>query len=94
MPTNLALAKRVRAIAAERGLSLAQLSLAWVASQGEDVVPIPGTTSIKHLEDNAKAMGVALSREECDLIASAVPVDEVAGKRYADGLAATYKDNL
>jgi aryl-alcohol dehydrogenase-like predicted oxidoreductase len=85
LPKNAALARGVRALAKERGLSLAQLSLAWVESQGEDVVPIPGTTKISHLEDNAKAMGVVLTSEESALVRAAVPADKVVGARFAAG---------
>ena len=85
LPKNAALARGVRALAKERGLSLAQLSLAWVASQGDDVVPIPGTTKISHLEDNAKAMGVILTEEESALVRSAVPADKIAGARFTAG---------
>ena len=69
-------------------------SLAWVGSQGEDVVPIPGTTSINHLNDNAQAGRVYLTKDELHTIASSISLDKVAGARYAGGKAATYKGNL
>mmetsp|Transcript_10528 Transcript_10528/g.27069 ORF Transcript_10528/g.27069 Transcript_10528/m.27069 type:complete len:344 (-) Transcript_10528:50-1081(-) len=94
LPKNAEIARGVRALAKERGLSLAQLSLAWVASQGDDVVPIPGTTKLPHLGDNAKAMGVVLVPAEADLVQAAVPLDKVAGARFTAGDAATYKGNL
>lgn len=94
LPKNAEIARGVRALAKDRNLSLAQLSLAWVASQGDDVVPIPGTTKIPHLNDNVKAMGVNLNADESQLVKSAVPIDKIAGARFTQGDAATYKGNL
>lgn len=83
---------KVAALAADRGVTAAQLSLAWVQSQGIDVVPIPGTTKIKHLDDNVAAGKVHLDESERAVVAAAVPHDEVNGARYA-GLA-TFVDQL
>ena len=72
----------ISAMAKEKGA--AQFSLNWVQSQGIDVCPIPGTTSIAHLSDNVAAMKVAmLSQEECNVVAALVPKEEVHGNRYA-----------
>ena len=88
-PENLAhnatLVAEVRQLAEERGVTPAQLSLAWVSSQGGDVVPIPGTTKIGHLNENLAARKVSLSAAECDLVAAAVPVAEFVGDRYVGG---------
>eukprot|EP00947_MAST-08B_sp_MAST-8B-sp1_P003817 g3817.t1 len=93
---NAKLAKRVAALAAERGLTAAQLSLAWVQSQGLDVTAIPGTTKIKHLDDNAAVRGIPmLTEEEQALVAAAVPAEDVKGTRFAGGdKIGTYKANM
>ena len=65
---NTGLVKEIEAIAAKKGITLAQLSLAWVINQGCDVFPIPGTTKLNHLEDNIKASEVNLTSEEMELI--------------------------
>jgi aryl-alcohol dehydrogenase-like predicted oxidoreductase len=79
---NLALADAVRALAARRGITPAQLALAWLLARGPDVVPIPGTRSVARLEENAAAASLAL--EAGDLAAlDALLVDRpVAGERY------------
>ncbi|XP_028754616.1 probable aldo-keto reductase 1 [Neltuma alba] len=64
----------------------AQLALAWVLHQGSDVVPIPGTTKIKNLDQNVGALAVKLSDEDLREISEMVPIDEVAGDRYFDKL--------
>ena len=68
---NTALVKEIEAIATKKGITLAQLSLAWVINQGCDVFPIPGTTKLSHLEDNIKAAEVNLTSDEMELIANA-----------------------
>lgn len=92
LAANAAKVAKLAALAAERGVTAAQLSLAWVQSQGVDVVPIPGTTKIKHLDDNIAAGRVHLDESERAIVAAAVPHEEVAGARYA-GLA-TFVDQL
>jgi aryl-alcohol dehydrogenase-like predicted oxidoreductase len=84
MERNLALAERVRELAAERGCTPAQLALAWVLHQGEDLVPIPGTKRVRSLEDNAAAADVHLSEDELRRLDAAFPPDATAGDRYAD----------
>jgi aryl-alcohol dehydrogenase-like predicted oxidoreductase len=77
---------KVREIAAEKGTTPAQLALAWVLAQGEDIVPIPGTRRRKYLEENAAAIDVELSDGELARIEEELP--EPAGERYApDGMA-------
>lgn len=88
---NAGLAQKVAAMAKKRGCSAAQLSLAWVANQGPDVVPIPGTTKIPHLDDNVASMKIELSKQEMGNIAALVPASEVMGERYVDGDKLTYK---
>jgi aryl-alcohol dehydrogenase-like predicted oxidoreductase len=77
---NKALAAKVRELAEKKGCTPAQLALAWVLGQGDDVVPIPGTRRRTYLEDNAGAVGVELSPAELSDIAEAVPA--AAGDRY------------
>lgn len=81
---NLGLLSALKRIAAERGFTLAQLSLAWVAGRGQDVAPIPGSTRRAHLRENIEAMSVDLTLEELAEIGAALPVDQVSGDRYAD----------
>ena len=91
---NAKLVADVGKLGEERGLTAAQLSLAWVASQGDDVVPIPGTTKVANLMSNVAAEPVALSEEECALVAAAVPHDQVVGERYSGGDSSIWKGNL
>lgn len=79
---NLAIVARLEALAAELDLTVAQLSLAWVLAQGEDVVPIPGTKRRRWLEENAAAAAVTLTPETLAALRAAVPLDEVVGDRY------------
>jgi len=81
---NRALVERVQALAAERGVTAAQLALAWVLAQGEDVVPIPGTRRVRYLEQNVAAADVRLTAEDLAALADAVPPQAVVGDRYPD----------
>ena len=80
---NLQLVQRVRAIAERKGVTPAQLALAWVLAKGEDIVPIPGTKRRKYLDENAAAADIALTPAEVAEIEIAFPADAVAGERYA-----------
>ncbi|XP_058002708.1 probable aldo-keto reductase 1 isoform X2 [Hevea brasiliensis] len=66
--------------------SPSQLALAWVLQQGDDVVPIPGTTKIKNLDENLGSLKVKLTEEELKEIAAAVPIEEVAGDRTYESM--------
>lgn len=79
---NLKLADIVGTIAKERGCTPAQLALAWVLSQGEDIVPIPGTKQVALLEENLGALSIALSAEELQRLDEAFPPGATAGERY------------
>jgi aryl-alcohol dehydrogenase-like predicted oxidoreductase len=79
---NLALADRVRELAAEKGCTPAQLALAWLIGRHDDVIPIPGTSSIARLEENVAAADVRLSAEDLDRIERASPKGAAAGERY------------
>ncbi len=71
-------------ISKEKGVTTAQLSLAWMLSKGEDIVPIPGTKRIKYLYENIKAVEIDLSLEEVLKIESAIPAEAVQGARYTE----------
>ena len=81
---NAALVDRLAAIASEKGCTPAQLSLAWVLAQGDDIVPIPGTTRRKHLEENIAAAGIELTPEDMARIEATAHRQAVSGERYAD----------
>ena len=81
---NLALVERVREIADEKGVSPAQLALAWVLHRGDDVVPIPGTKRVRYLEENAGAGEVELIEDDLARIEAAFPKGATAGERYPD----------
>jgi aryl-alcohol dehydrogenase-like predicted oxidoreductase len=80
LTSNLALAEKVAQIAAEKGVTPAQLALAWVLAQGEDIVPIPGTKRRRYLEENSASLDVQLSTEDLARIEAELP--PVAGDRY------------
>ena len=81
---NLDLVERVEELAASKGCTAAQIALAWVLAQGEDIVPIPGTTRVKNLEENVSALDVELSDEELRDLEAVFPKGAAAGDRYAD----------
>jgi len=80
---NQALVQRVKAIAKRKGVTPAQLALAWVLAKGEDLVPIPGTKRRKYLEENAAAVDIRLTSADVAELEAAVPQNEIAGERYA-----------
>ena len=80
---NFSVVEALTAIAAEKGVTPAQLALAWILAQGEHIAPIPGTTKIARLEENVGAVDVTFSAEELARIAAAVPETAVEGERYA-----------
>jgi len=82
---NLDLVAAVGAIAADKGVTAAQLALAWVLAQGEDLVPIPGTRRIATLEQNVAAADVVLTPDDLARIEAVFPRDAAAGERYAPG---------
>jgi aryl-alcohol dehydrogenase-like predicted oxidoreductase len=81
---NLDLVEKVRELAADKGVTPAQLGLAWVLAQGEDVVPIPGTKRRERLEENAAAADVVLSDDDLRAIADALP--QPVGDRYPEAM--------
>ncbi len=81
---NAALVTRLQALAEEKGVTAAQLALAWVLHQGDDIVPIPGARKLHHLEQNAAAADIVLSATEVKELGDIVAPENVAGKRYSD----------
>jgi len=81
---NLELAEKVAEIAHAKGCTESQLALAWVLSQGDDIVPIPGTKHIKYLEDNAGALDVRLTPEDLRELENVFPHGAAAGTRYPE----------
>ncbi len=87
LEANQRVAAKVEEIAKEKGITAAQLAIAWVLAQGDDLVPIPGTKRRSYLEQNAEAVDVNLSTEELKRIEAELP--EVSGDRYDEaGMAA------
>ncbi|KAF7817839.1 putative aldo-keto reductase 1 [Senna tora] len=82
---NKSIYDRIESIGKKHECSAAQLALAWVLHQGNDVVPIPGTIKIKNLDQNIGALEVKLCEAELREISEAVPIDEVAGNRFYNG---------
>ena len=81
---NLDLAARVEEIAKEKNCTAAQLALAWLLAQGDDIVPIPGTKRQKYIEQNAHAVDVNLTAEDLARIEQALPRGAAAGPRYPE----------
>jgi aryl-alcohol dehydrogenase-like predicted oxidoreductase len=83
---NMQAAATVREIATERGMTPAQISLAWLLHKGEDIVPIPGTKRRTYLEENLRAATLALTGAEAARLDAALPPEKVAGPRYNERL--------
>jgi len=81
---NLQLVERVKEISTAKGVVPAQLALAWVLAQGDDVVPIPGTKRRRYLEENVAADDIRLTADELHRIDEVLPVGAAAGDRYGD----------
>lgn len=79
---NIRMVEALKVVAARRGATPAQMALAWVLAQGEDVVPIPGTKRRKYLEENVAALDIKLSDAELGEITAAFPAGATAGTRY------------
>jgi aryl-alcohol dehydrogenase-like predicted oxidoreductase len=81
---NLELVERIRELAKKKGAQPSQLALAWMLARGEDLVPIPGTTRRKHLEENVAALEIPLSAEDLASIDAIAPKGAAAGPRYPE----------
>jgi aryl-alcohol dehydrogenase-like predicted oxidoreductase len=82
---NKSLARELGLLAREKGCTAAQLALAWVLAQGDDIIPIPGTKKQKYLEENAAAVDIVLSKDDLERIDSLARKYPDTGQRYADG---------
>ncbi len=80
--TNLRLLEPLAEVAEEAGCTLAQLALAWLLHRGDHILPIPGTTSVAHLEENLGAAAVVLTPEQIARLEAAIHPGNVAGTRY------------
>ena len=85
---NLDLVRRVEEIAKEKGVKPAQLALAWVLEQGEDIVPIPGTKRRTYLEENVAALDLQLTAEDLRRIEEIFPQGAASGQRYPEHMMA------
>ncbi len=83
---NLALVDAVGKLAEARGVKPAQLALAWVLAQGEDIVPIPGTKRRQYLDENIAAVDIKLDADELAAIEAILPADAASGTRYPPGM--------
>jgi len=79
---NLQLVEEVEAMAKEKGCTTAQLALAWVLAQGDDIVPIPGTKHVRYLDENIGALDVKLSDADLKRLDAILPPGAAAGERY------------
>src|SRR4051812_47966105 len=81
---NIQLVREVEKMAREKGCTTAQLALAWVLAQGEDIVPIPGTRHVRYLDENIGAFDVQLSDEDLKRLDAILPPGAAAGERYPE----------
>ncbi|HEY3839472.1 MAG TPA: aldo/keto reductase [Bryobacteraceae bacterium] len=79
---NLAIAGTIGEIAREKGVTPAQLALAWVLAQGDDIVPIPGTSNAQRLEENYRSVDVVLTENDLNRLEQVAPKGAAAGDRY------------
>ncbi|KAA3661352.1 MAG: aldo/keto reductase [Chloroflexi bacterium] len=79
---NMALVEQIEAVAATKSVTPAQLAIAWVLAQGDDIVSIPGTKRRKYLEENLSALSVELTDEALAQLNEAAPVGAASGTRY------------
>ncbi len=86
---NLDLVAKIREIATSKGCTPAQIALAWVLAQGEDLVPIPGTKRRKYLEQNLGALDVTLTADDLKRIDEIAPKGAAAGPRYSEAMMAS-----
>lgn len=82
LQANLKIAGAVKELAAERGITSAQLALAWVLAQGQDMVPIPGTKRVRYLEDNMGSLNVKLGAADLKKISAKLAEFRIVGERY------------
>jgi aryl-alcohol dehydrogenase-like predicted oxidoreductase len=85
LENNIKLADEFARLAKKKESTAAQLALAWVLAQGDDIIPIPGTKKRKYLEENAAAADITLSEKDLDSIDALIRKYPDVGQRYADG---------
>ena len=83
-PKNLQLVNQLTAMAKKKGCTPGQLSLAWILAQGDDFIPIPGSSKVTNLEENAAAAQIKLAKEEIQEIRQACERADVVGERYPE----------
>ena len=81
---NLKIVAAVKEMADKKGVTPAQLALAWLLAQGENIVPIPGTRKISRLEENLGSLDITLENSDVDTLNEIAPIGVTAGDRYAD----------
>jgi aryl-alcohol dehydrogenase-like predicted oxidoreductase len=91
MPKNLAIVDAITGVAQRQGVSNAQIALAWLLAQGDDIVPIPGVKRSETLRDSVKSPEVTLTAEDLAAIDTAAPSGAAAGLRYAEAWMATVR---
>ncbi|KAI9801268.1 MAG: hypothetical protein M1833_002838 [Piccolia ochrophora] len=91
-PKNLELVNKVSSIADKKGCTNSQLALAWLLAEGSDIIPIPGTRSLKYLKENMSAADVSLTQEERDGIRQAAEAAQMQGERWPEGLGDVFAD--
>ena len=84
---NIKLVEEVTKLAKTKGATATQAALAWLMNQGEDVVPIPGTTKVKHLEENVGTLGIHFTGEDFKAIDAILEKFRVSGARYGEAMA-------
>ncbi|KAI9150336.1 Aldo-keto reductase str7 [Paramyrothecium foliicola] len=89
-PKILELVENIKKVAARKGCTAAQLTLAWVLAQGDDFIPIPGTRGTKYLEENFSSQNIVLSREEQDELRQEIKKTEITGERYPEFFGKTF----
>jgi aryl-alcohol dehydrogenase-like predicted oxidoreductase len=85
LATNVKLVEPLRKLAAAHGATVAQVAIAWLLSRGPDIVPIPGTSKIKRLEENLGAADLKIDKAALDALGKAVDASAVSGTRYPAG---------
>lgn len=83
---NLKIADTIIELAKQKNCTAAQLAIAWVLAQGDDIAPIPGTRSIQRLDENIGALNVTLTPADLELINKLIPPGASAGSQYPDNL--------
>ena len=89
LENNLELVAAVEQVAAEVGATPAQVALAWVLAQGEDIVPIPGTKRVSYLEENVAALSLDLGADGLAELTARAEAQEIRGARYPDAVMGT-----